>query len=88
MNHLCISSLVVQARPAMLPGVRECLGAIAEAEVVAENDSGKMVVILDTANNREAADKITQIQNHAGILSANLIYQFDDQINAHPEGRS
>ena len=79
MSHLCISSLVVQTQPAMLAAVRNRLDAIAEAEVLGESEEGKLVVVLDTANSREAADAITDIQNQAGILSATLIYQYDDQ---------
>ena len=79
MSHLCISSLVVQTRPAMLAAVRNRLEDIAEAEVLGESEEGKLVVVLDTANSRQAADTITDIKNLAGILSATLIYQYDDQ---------
>lgn len=85
MNNLCISSLVVQTQPAMLASVRRRLEAIPEAEVCAENEEGKLVVVLDTATNRKAADKITDIQNVTGVLSATLIYQFDDQFGLQQE---
>jgi nitrate reductase NapAB chaperone NapD len=41
--------------------------------------------VLDTANNRLAADMITDIQNQPGILSATLIYQYDDQFKPKTE---
>ena len=85
MNHLCISSLVVQTQPAMLASVREQLDAIPEAEVFGQSDEGKLVVVLDTADNRQAADQITAIQNQAGVLSATLIYQYDDQFKPQVE---
>ena len=85
MNHLCISSLVVQTQPAMLASVRKQLDAIPEAEVFGENEEGKLVVVLDTDDNRKAADKITDIQNQAGVLSATLIYQYDDQFESQVE---
>jgi nitrate reductase NapD len=78
MNNLCISSLVVQAKPEQLDNVRNELSSIAEAEVMGESDLGKLVVVLDTPDNRRAADTITRIQNTAGVLSATLIYQYDD----------
>jgi len=84
-NHLCISSLVVQTQPAMLASVREQLDAIPEAEVFGQSDEGKLVVVLDTADNRQAADQITAIQNQAGVLSATLIYQYDDQFKPQVE---
>lgn len=85
MNHLCISSLVVQAQPAMMGRIREHLETIPEAEVFGENEQGKLVVVLDTEDNRQAADKITDIQNQAGVLSATLIYQYDDQFKPQVE---
>lgn len=85
MNHLCISSLVVQTQPAMLASVREKLNAIPEAEIFGENEEGKLVVVLDTKDNRKAADRITDIQNQAGVLSATLIYQYDDQFEPQVE---
>jgi nitrate reductase NapD len=84
-DNLCISSLVVQAQPAMLTAVRQRLEAIPDAEVFAENETGKLVVVLDTVNSRKAADKITEIQNEAGVLSATLIYQFDDRFGSQHE---
>ena len=79
MSHLCISSLVVQARPQLVNQVREKLESFPEAEVMGDNGQGKIVVVLDTPGNRRAADRITEIQNTAGVLSATLIYQYDDQ---------
>jgi len=84
-SDLCISSLVIQAQPAMMAAVRKQLDAIAQAEVLAESEEGKLVVVLDTASSREAADTITDIQNQTGILSATLIYQFDDQFEIQLE---
>ena len=78
MNKLCISSLVVQADPADLKQVRDEIEAMADTEVMAESEQGKLVVVLDTASNRLAADRITEIQNTDGVLSATLIYQYDD----------
>jgi nitrate reductase NapD len=85
MSHLCISSLVVRSKPAMLESVRKNIEAIPEAEVCGQNEDGHLVVVLDTANNRKAADMITDIQNQPGILSATLIYQYDDQFNLQVE---
>ena len=79
MNDLCISSLVVQTQPELLKEVRTAIENIAEAEVMAQNEQGKLVVVLDTQGNRQAADTITAIQNTAGVLSATLIYQYDDR---------
>jgi len=86
MNNLCISSLVVRTRPAMLAAVRERIEAIPEAEVYGKDEQGRLVVVLDTADNHHAADTITDIQNQPDILSATLIYQYDDQFGSQVEG--
>ena len=78
MNRLCISSLVVQADPADLPRVRGDIEAMDDTDVMGENEQGKLVVVLDTQSNRAAADRITEIQKLDGVLSATLIYQYDD----------
>ena len=85
MEHICISSLVVRTQPSMLNSVRGCLEALPETEVCAEHEEGRLVVVLDTADNRQAADRITDIQNQAGVLSATLIYQYDNQFGSHVE---
>jgi len=69
----------------MMASIREHLDAIPEAEVFGENEEGKLVVVLDTRDNRKAADQITDIQNQAGVLSATLIYQYDDQFKPQVE---
>ena len=85
MSHLCISSLVVQTQPAMLAAVRNRIDAIPEAEVYGASEAGKLVVVLDSADSREAANTITDIQSQAGILSATLIYQYDYRIESKLE---
>ncbi len=85
MSNLCISSLVVRTRPEMLAAVGERINAIPEAEVYGEHADGRLVVVLDTADNRQAADSISNIQNLADILSATLIYQYDDKFGSQME---
>ena len=69
----------MQTQPELLKEVRTAIENIAEAEVMAQNEQGKLVVVLDTQGNLQAADTITAIQNTAGVLSATLIYQYDDR---------
>jgi nitrate reductase NapD len=85
MNTLCISSLVVRTRPDQLDAVRDRLEALPEAEVCGQHPEGRLVVVLDTTDNRQAADRITDIQNQAGVLSATLIYQYDNQFGSQAE---
>ena len=85
MSKLCISSLVIRTKPSSLAAVGARIDAIPEAEVFGQHDDGRLVVVLDTADNRQAADTITDIQNQPDILSATLIYQYDDQFGTQVE---
>jgi len=85
LSPCCISSLVVQTLPDMLPGVRKRLTAIPGTDVFAESDEGKLVVVLDSEDHRRAAERISDIQQDAGVLSATLIYQYDDRFESHLE---
>jgi len=85
MDRLCISSLVVRTRPNTLEKVGDRINMLPEAEVLGEHEDGRLVVVLDTTNNRQAADLITNIQNQADVLSAKLIYQYDDQFEPQVE---
>jgi len=85
MNNLCISSLVVRTMPAMLVDVRDRINAMPGAEVYGKNEEDRLVVVLDTNTNRQAADMITDIQNQSDILSATLIYQYGDQLGSRME---
>jgi len=85
MDRLCISSLVVRTRPNTLEKVGDRINMLPEAEVLGEHEDGRLVVVLDTTNNRQAADLITNIQNQADVLSATLIYQYDDQFEPQVE---
>ena len=85
MSNLCISSLVVRTKPDMMAAVSDRIASIPEAEVYGEHDDGRLVVVLDTVNNRQAADTITDIQNQPDILSATLIYQYDDKFGTQVE---
>jgi nitrate reductase NapD len=85
MTNLCISSLVVRTKPDVLSSVRTRINAMPDAEVCGKHEDGRLVVVLDTVNNRKAADTITDIQNQPDILSATLIYQYDDQFGSQVE---
>ncbi len=85
MSNLCISSLVVRTKPSSLPAVSDRIDALQEAEVYGASEDGRLVVVLDTSDNRKAADMITDIQNQPDILSATLIYQYDDQFGNQVE---
>ena len=61
MNNLCISSLVVRTKPDRLASVHDRINAIPEAEVYGEHEDGRLVVVLDTADNRIYGDIVKTV---------------------------
>jgi len=85
MGNLCISSLVVKTRPASLEKVQASIESIPGVEVFGRNEDGRLVVVLDSIDSQQASNTISDIQNRADILSASLIYQYDDQFESQLE---
>jgi len=71
---MSISSLVIHADPERINELHTCLEAFVGVEVHGISDDGKMVVTVDVANDRKAADTLMEIQKQDGVLSASLIY--------------
>ncbi len=69
-----ISSLVVQVRPEALAPARLAIAVLPGAEIHGEEASGKLVVVLDTADEAEILSTIAQIHDMPGVITASLIY--------------
>ena len=63
-----ISSLIVQGMPACLPAIRAAMTAMDGVEIHAEGD-GKLVVVLETANEGEIVSRLGEIGSLDGVLS-------------------
>ena len=75
-----ISSLVVQVRPEALIGARQSIAVLPGAEIHGEDASGKLVVVLDTADEAEILSAIAQIHDLPGVITASLIYHEIDSL--------
>ncbi|MEE1866050.1 chaperone NapD [Pseudomonas auratipiscis] len=71
---LHIASLVVLARPQLLEVVKANLRLLDGLELHQESAAGKLVVVLETANEHQILQRIDQINNLPGVLNAALIY--------------
>ncbi|WP_136475984.1 chaperone NapD [Pseudomonas sp. DG56-2] len=71
---LHIASLVVLARPQLLEVVKVNLRLLDGLELHQESAAGKLVVVLETANEHQILQRIDQINNLPGVLNAALIY--------------
>lgn len=73
-NELHISSLVVQAHPSSLLMISGAIAALPGAEVHAQSELGKLVVVLDVESTAALSERMDQIQKMAGVLSASLVF--------------
>ena len=75
MNALVhISSILVTANPDRLADVRKAIGAYPIAELAGGNETGKLIVTLETSNEGEMVQALTDIQLMPGVISAALAY--------------
>ena len=80
--ELHITSLVVHATPRRVQGVSELIAAMPGAKVHATSPAGKLVVTLEAATAGEILTQVNAIQLTDGVLSAALVYQCADSLDA------
>lgn len=83
--ELHITSLVVHVVPGRVAGVDEALQRLPGAEVHARTGQGKLVVTLEAGSAAAMSERVLQIQRMAGVLSAALVYQCSDTLQAMNE---
>lgn len=69
-----ISSLVVHCRPDAIDTVIAAITDLPEADVPEYSVEGKLVVLLETANEGVIMERIGSIENLPGVISAALVY--------------
>jgi nitrate reductase NapD len=80
-----ISSLVVHAAPRRLPAIAHAIGLLPGALVHGSSPEGKLVVTLETDGADAMLSLVTAIQHIDGVLSAALVYQYSDTLEAMNE---
>jgi len=84
-DEVHISSLVVHAAPKRLQRVEEAISMMPGARVHGSSPNGKLVVTLDADSADEMLSRVCEIQRTDGVLSAALVYQFSDTVEAMNE---
>ena len=69
-----ISSAIVHARTAAMAHLCSRLESIAGVEVHAASEQGRLIVSIESADDRTTADIFDAIQRLDGVLSASLVY--------------
>ena len=82
---MSISGLVIHAYPEHKEALSAQLAAIEGVDVHGIGEDGRMVVTVDVADDRKAADTVMDMQKLEGVLSASLIYnQFENTSEQSP----
>jgi nitrate reductase NapD len=83
--QLHIASLVVHARPQRVAALVAHIGTLPGACVHGHNALGKLVVTLEALQEAALLDTLGRIQRADGVLSATLVYQCVDSLEAMNE---
>jgi nitrate reductase NapAB chaperone NapD len=73
MNVVHVASLIVRTDAAIAPEVAARLALEPRTEVHAVQD-GKIIVVVESAGERELADRMDEIRADADVLLVNLVY--------------
>lgn len=84
-QELHIAGLVVHAMPLRLAAVRDAVGALPGACVHGESAQGKLVVTLEADGADPLLATLRDIQAMQGVVSASLVYQCADSLDAMNE---
>ncbi len=85
LDELHIASLVVHATPRRLDAVTSEIAALPDAFVHASSANGKLVVTLEAPTSEAMTRQVSCIQHIDGVLSAALVYQCADSLDAMNE---
>ena len=83
--ELHIASLVVHAPPGRVDRIACAILDLPDAQVHATSATGKLVVTLEAATAGEITRRVADIQHIDGVLSAALVYQCSDTLQAMNE---
>ena len=84
-DEVHITSLVVHAAPARAAALAPAISAVPGAQVHAASAAGKLVVTLEASCSEDILSGLHAIQHMDGVLSAVLVYECVDTLEAMNE---
>jgi nitrate reductase NapD len=75
-----ISSLVVHSHPDWISSIVERLGSIEGAELHGGEETGKLIVTLETDTESQIVERLNAIQLLDGVLAATLVFHHFDPV--------
>ena len=85
MRELHIAGIVVHAQPGSVERVAASIAGLPGTEVHAASPDGRLVVTLEAPGAREIAARMDCIQRLDAVLSASLVYQHNETLEAMME---
>jgi len=83
--ELHIASLVVHAPPSRVDRIACAILELPDAQIHATSAAGKLVVTLEAESAGTMSRRVAEIQHIDGVLSAALVYQCSDSLQAMNE---
>lgn len=83
-ENLNISSLVVQVLPERMADITGAIEALPGSEIHASSPLGKIVIVLDLADDSALSERIGRIQQMDGVLSASLVFHQVEEVSDDP----
>ena len=77
---LHISSLLLRAEPARMEQVFTAIKAVPGSDVALSDESGKIIVTLETPSERQIVDALNTLQLIDGVVSAALVFHQADTV--------
>ena len=78
-----ISGVIVRARPEQQVNVRDRLLAIPGVQLHLEGNGGRMVLTVEDGSGWSTEESLLKVHQVEGVISASLVYQFnDDRVNS------
>ena len=73
-----IAGILVHARPDLTPEVAMRLGRLPGVSVQEDLGGGRLIVVAESAGERQMVEAFTAIRDIDGVLSASLTYHYTD----------
>ena len=83
--ELHIAGIVVHTLPESVESIARAVAALPGAEVHAASRDGRLVITLEAPGAREIAAQMDGIRGLAAVLSASLVYQHNEPLEAMME---
>ena len=85
-NHeVHISSLIIHVKPQFLGAIKLQIAAIPDVEIYGDSEEGKIIVVVETQQQKFVTDIIERINNIEHVINTLLVYHQMEQLDQSSE---